>query len=185
MNRVLLLVLVSALVCAGPGPARAELVTISLGQTIFNPDADILILAPRAFNLELTPDVPSTALMQLGALTVRGSFLDFATFPGTLSRTVTANGSTGTLSQPVTLSITPTLDTLTILPGPTTVLSLGGPRRLEITPLGTTVFGDEERAFPVNVEGTFRLFLVPEPSALVLAGVGLLGLPGFRWQRRS
>jgi hypothetical protein len=183
MSRLLPFVLVPALVLAGP--VRADVIAIALEGATFNPDSDTLTVTPRTFTLDLAPGVPFTTRLQPAAFTVSGSMFATATFDGTLSRGVTAVGSTGVLSQPVNLSITPTLDTLTILPGPITLLDLDGLRRLEIAPLGTTVLGNAETTFAVDLLGTFRLIVIPEPSTLVLSGLGPFGLLAYPWRRRS
>ena len=61
----------------------------------------MVTLTPRTFTLDLTPGVPVTELLQSGVFIIGEATVDVATVPGTLSRTVTANGVSGTIAQPV------------------------------------------------------------------------------------
>jgi hypothetical protein len=186
MSRLFTLVLVAALVFAGAAAGRADLIAITLGGATFNPLRDSVTLTPRTFSLDLTPNVPLTTLLQSGAFTARIQTMTVnETFPGTLSQSVTADGGAATLSQPISVEITQRVDTMRIENGPSTLLDLGALRRLEITPLGTNVSRTLPGTSGFNLQGTFRLFTVPEPSALVLLSLGLLRLIGYRWRRRS
>lgn len=100
MSRVLPVVLASALVLAGAGPARADLITINLGGSTFTAVGDTVTLTPRIFTLDLTQDVPLTALLQSGLFIVGDSGQTNQTFPGTLARTVTAGAGAEPLHHP-------------------------------------------------------------------------------------
>jgi hypothetical protein len=185
MSRLLALVLVPALAFAGTGQAGAELVTVTLGDATFSARADTVTLTTRTFALDLAADVPVTTLLQSGQFTVGFDPDVTQTVAGTLSRAVTTVGGTGALSQPLNVAITPVRDTMTILPGPTTLLHLGGLRQLEIAPLGTTVSRTTLGTSLFDLQGTFRLIVVPESSVLVLSVLGVLGLLGYRRRQRS
>jgi hypothetical protein len=173
---------------ASSSHAQAEQITITLGGATFTAVQDTVTLTPRTFTLDLTPDVPLTALLQSGTFTV----VDLApmivdeTVNGTLSRTVTAGAAAGTLSQPVRAIIHPTGDSLFVLDGMATRLSLGGLRQLEITPLRRqSIVRTTAGPFPFDLQGTFRLIAVPEPSTVVTSGFAVLGLLNYRGGRKG
>jgi hypothetical protein len=154
-------ILMSAQILAGTSAGWAEPITIELGSTTFIADADTVTLTPRTFTLDLTPGVALTDLLQSGVFTINEATVDVATIPGTLSRSVTANGVTGTIEQPVRVSISPTMDILRLGPV-TTTLKLDALRQLEITTVQTSVPRTALGPGPFSIQGTFLLTAVPD-----------------------
>lgn len=166
------------------GDVRAGMVTISVGTATFAAGGDTAAVAARTFTLDLTEGVPLTTALQTGTLTVGDSGALDMTFPFTLTRPATVGGLTLGLSQPGTLLISPTIDTLTLLDGATTSFDLGAVGILDVTPRSVTQSATALGTFPFTVDGTFLLRpagggVVPEPSTGMLGAIGTAGLLGY------
>jgi hypothetical protein len=167
-------VLLSALVFSSL-PAQGDPVRITVAGASFGAENDSVVLLPTTFNLPGDPfSSPVRFDLQQGEFQVGLSPSQSPPHPLTLSRLITIDGLSRTVTQNGSLSITPTVDTLTIFDSPSIAFDFGTRGRLFLTLDGltrsTTVVGN----FPLTIAGTLSTTApVPEPATLALFGAGI------------
>jgi PEP-CTERM motif len=166
------------------GKARADLITVTAGGTSFSAGADTAVLNPATHTYNLTPGQVQTAVLQVVNFNVGDSGPLNQTFPFTLTESITVGTTTGSLSLPGQLSITPTRDTLTFFNGPPTFIDLGAGRTLRVNVVNGSVSATNLGTFPMNLQANF-LEITPEPPSIVLFGLGVAGLAGYAWRWRA
>ena len=136
--------------------------------------------------LRATADVPSMGLfdepvMLTGPVTIRvDAYASGAT--GTFATEIVSMSLTGMVgSIPIEVRESPGLPSL----GQTTIGDLGG-GIYEIDSFFDvfTELSVGSGPFMADLTGPARMTLIPEPSSIVLAALGVLGLIGFAWRRR-
>jgi len=164
--------------------ARADLITVTAGGTSFSAGADTAVLNAATHTYNLTPGQVQTAVLQVVNFNVGDSGSLNQTFPFTLTETIIVGTTTGSLSLPGQLSITPTIDTLTFFNGPATSLDLGAGRTLRVNVVNGSVSATNLGTFPMNLQANF-LEITPEPPSIVMFGLGAAGLAGYAWRWRG
>jgi len=158
--------------------AEADPITVTAAGATFAAENDRVILSPTTFTLAGDPFVgPVTFDVQPGHLLVDFSPSQSPPYPLTLSRLITIDGVSSTVTQDGSLSITPTLDTLTIFRSSATQFDFGPRGTLLLTLDGasrsTMFIGD----FPFTIAGTLSTVApTPEPMPFVLLALGLLAV---------
>ena len=166
--------------------AQADPITVTAMGAGFGAENDIVALFPATSWVADPFSTPARFEVQWGNLHVEYSPSMSPPYALTLSRLITIDGVSRMLTQHGELSITPTIDTLTIFASRATAFDLGARGTLFLTLDGFTrsarVIGD----FPFPVVGTLSAAApVPEPATLVLLGSGLAFAAGrARWRRR-
>jgi hypothetical protein len=130
---------------------------------------DTVTLSPNTLTFELAAGEPNAADIQLGIFHVGDSGSLDETFTFELSRLVTIDGVTMTISQRGELSVTPVCDTLSLFDGATTTFDLGSYGLLDFTPKGLVQSSTEPGDFPLTLRG----------DVIVASGHGLSATSSF------
>jgi hypothetical protein len=168
--------LLAACLFAITAAAHADTITFgSVSPISLTPSADVLSLSAGS----ATVTTPGT-VSQSGDLNIGNSQIPDTDVPFTFTDSVTVNGNTEILTFTGDDDVTTAADTLTINAlGP---VSIGG----DVLTFGTVTFvgtdlGDNDFSLTASVTGGGSPNIpaaVPEPSALVLCGTGLLSIAG-------
>jgi hypothetical protein len=161
--------------------AYAVPITLTLEGDSFSALADTVTVDPVVLAVDLTPNVPVTIAVQPGGFTVGDSGFVTITFPFLFSQNADVNGVAGVVSQSGNISMTPSVDTLTILDGSTVTFALGSDRFVYFTPHGTVLSRAAFGTSPFVLEGT--LLYVPEPSTFALLAIAVGGFVSLRKRR--
>ncbi len=152
---------------------------------------DILSVTARTGTVTLAPGVPITAAINGFTFTVGD------TGEGSLGllvnsaapRSMTLGGVTMTITQPFTVLIGETADTLTFQNGPTVSFNLGALGIVDVTPLGLAPIVAPIGVTTGTLNATFVLrgagTAIPEQTTMLLLGTGLVGVGAAVRKRRT
>jgi hypothetical protein len=159
----------------GYARSEADPIVIAAGAAEFGAENDTVLLSASVVSLAADPfSGPVSFDAQPGAFLVNYSPSLSPPYDLTLSRLLTIDGVSQTVTQRGALSITPSVDTLTILDSPATAFDFGPRGRLFLTLTGVTQAATVVGAFPFTIAGTLSTAApTPEPATfcLVVSGV--------------
>ena len=166
--------------------AFAEPVTVTAVGASFSAENDTVTLFPTtsSVDVDFSSPIPTAFELQDGTLHVDFSPSVSPPYEFSLSRLITIGGVSRMVEQAGLLSITPSIDTLTLFGSDAILYDLGESGRLFLTIGGLTQTATVIGNFPFTVNATLSPAPLPEPTTLILLGTGIAGMMG-RSLRRS
>jgi len=161
-----------------PAVVTADPIVVTAGNAAFRAEVDTVTLFENSLSfVPVSTAVP--ILLQNGNFEVNfSSFND--TFPFTLSRRVTIGAVSRVVPQSGQISITPSVDTLTLFPVPTITFDLGPQGQFDLTVFGTQTAATTVGDHPFSVRALVAASNAsptptPEPATLSLLGIAIGG----------